>query len=66
MRSNLTGNGIARVLFILHQGQMVLLHGFIKKTQKMPQGDLDIARERVALTNSALRDVVGRVAEGSP
>jgi phage-related protein len=26
---------------------MVLLHGFVKKTQKTPQGALDIARERM-------------------
>ncbi len=25
---------------------MVLLHGFIKKTQKTPQSDLDLAMER--------------------
>jgi phage-related protein len=32
--------------FTLHEGQMVLLHGFVKKTQKTPQGDLDLARKR--------------------
>ena len=26
---------------------MVLLHGFIKKTQKMPDSDLEIARKRM-------------------
>lgn len=40
-------NTIARVLFIMHEGQMVLLHGFIKKTQKTSQQDLDIALTRV-------------------
>jgi phage-related protein len=38
---------IARVIFTLHDGQMILLHGFIKKTQKTPQDDLDIARKRM-------------------
>ena len=36
----------ARVLFCLFEEQMVLLHGFIKKTRKTPPADLDIARQR--------------------
>jgi phage-related protein len=47
IRSDLTSRRIVRVLFMLHQSQMVLLHGFIKKTQKTPRSDLDIARERM-------------------
>jgi phage-related protein len=47
VRSNLSSNRIARVLFILHEDEMVLLHGFIKKTQKTPQNDLDLARKRM-------------------
>lgn len=47
VRSNLTTKRIARVIFTLHEGQMVLLHGFIKKTQKTPQGDLELARKRM-------------------
>jgi phage-related protein len=39
-------NTIARVLFVMHGGQMVLLHGFIKKTHKTPQHDLEIASAR--------------------
>ena len=39
-------NTIARILFIMNQGQMVLLHSFIKKTQKTPQHDLEIASVR--------------------
>lgn len=46
VRSSLTQNRIARVLFCIHQGQMVLLHGFIKKTQQMPENDLDLAVKR--------------------
>jgi phage-related protein len=35
VRTNLTQNRIARVLFYIDKkGRMVLLHGFIKKTQK--------------------------------
>ena len=47
IRSDLTSRRIVRVLFMLHQSQMVLLHGFIKKTQKTPRSDLDIARKRM-------------------
>jgi len=46
VRSSLTQNRIARVLFYVHQGQMVLLHGFIKKTQQTPENDLDLAVKR--------------------
>jgi phage-related protein len=37
---------IARVIFFNHDGKMVLLHGFIKKTEKTPQVDIDLAYER--------------------
>jgi phage-related protein len=37
---------IARVLFTTVDGYMVLLHGFIKKSQKTPQADLDLAKAR--------------------
>ena len=47
VRSTLATRRIARVIFTLHDNQMVLLHGFIKKTQKTPPGDLDIARKRM-------------------
>jgi len=40
------GNRIARVLFCIGDGRMILLHGFIKKTQKTPKADLDLARAR--------------------
>jgi len=46
VRSSLTQNRIGRVLFFVHQGQMVLLHGFIKKTQETPTEDLDLAVKR--------------------
>lgn len=39
-------NRIARVLFCVFGEQMVLLHGFIKKTRKAPPGDLELARQR--------------------
>jgi phage-related protein len=46
IRSTITGGRIARVLFCIRDGRMVLLHGFIKKTQKTPSGDLDLAMKR--------------------
>ena len=46
VRSSLTGNRISRVLFFISAGQMILLHGFIKKSQQTPDGDLDVAVNR--------------------
>jgi phage-related protein len=46
VRSKLTNHRIARVIFCASQGYMVLLHAFIKKTQKTPQSELDLARVR--------------------
>ena len=46
VRTNLVRNRIARVLFYIdRKGQMVLLHGFIKKTQKTPDEHLNLARD---------------------
>ena len=47
LRSNLTGGRIARVLFAVADGQLVALHGFIKKTQKTPERDLKLAWRRM-------------------
>ena len=45
VRTSLAQNRIARVLFYIdRRGRMVLLHGFIKKTQKTPDDDLKLAR----------------------
>lgn len=44
-RSHLEGR-IVRVLFTVVGDQMVLLHAFIKKSQRIPQSDLQIARAR--------------------
>ena len=45
VRTNLADR-IARVIFCVDDGQMVLLHGFIKKSQKTPKSDLERARKR--------------------
>ena len=44
-RTDLERNRIARVLFYIdRRGRMVLLHGFIKKSQRTPKPDLELAR----------------------
>lgn len=47
IRSSLPGKRIARILLCHARGKLVLLHGFLKKTQKTPTGDLDLARTRM-------------------
>ena len=39
---------IARVIFTVQHDLMVLLHGFIKKSQKTPISDLNTAKKRLA------------------
>ena len=46
VRTNLPQNKIARVLFCFYEGKMILLHGFIKKSQKTPKQQLNLAWER--------------------
>jgi phage-related protein len=46
VRSNLPRGRVARVIFCVERGGMVLLHGLIKKTQKTPQRDIDLALKR--------------------
>lgn len=41
-------NGIARILFTENTGRLILLHGFIKKSQKLPDSDLKLARQRLS------------------
>jgi phage-related protein len=37
---------IARVMFLIDGSDMVLVHGFIKKTQSTAKGDMELARKR--------------------
>ena len=46
VRSSLSDGRISRIIFSIEGGQMVLLHGFIKKTRKTPKADLGLAAER--------------------
>jgi phage-related protein len=47
VRSTLHRGRIARLLFCISDSQMVLLHAFIKKTQRTPIDDLTIALQRM-------------------
>jgi phage-related protein len=49
VRTSLGQNRIARVLFYIdRRGRMVLLHGFMKKTQQTLREDLDLAKSNKA------------------
>ena len=47
VRSNLSKGRIARVLFCAAGGRMVLLHAFMKKTQRTPDAALALATKRM-------------------
>lgn len=46
VRSDIS-TGISRVFFTVKDSLMILLHGFVKKSQKTPQNELDTARRRL-------------------
>ena len=46
IRSRISDKREARILFAVTKGHMILLHGFIKKTQKTPSGDMEMAIKR--------------------
>ncbi|MGJ5181348.1 type II toxin-antitoxin system RelE/ParE family toxin [Bradyrhizobium oligotrophicum] len=47
VRSSLTRGRIARVIFCELEGKMILLHAFIKKSQRTPTSDIDLAVKRM-------------------
>lgn len=47
VRSQLPSRRIARLLFFVREGRIGVVHGFIKKTEKTPAADLEIARRRM-------------------
>lgn len=53
VRTNLSSR-IARPLFIVHQEEIILVHGFIKKTQRTPTEDraLVLKRKNACIQNS--------------
>jgi len=46
VRSHFSNGTIGRVIFCLLRDEMILLHGFIKKTQKTAKFDIDLANKR--------------------
>ncbi len=46
VRSRIRG-GIARTFFTVVDSEMILLHGFVKKSQKTPKEELLVARTRL-------------------
>lgn len=47
VRSSLPSKREGRVLFGFHDGELIALHGFIKKTQRTPSEELALARQRL-------------------
>lgn len=47
VRSSLPSKREARVLFAFHDGELIALHAFIKKTQRTPPEELTLARQRL-------------------
>ena len=47
VRSTLPSQRIARLILCFHDQTLVVLHGFIKKSQKTPEGDLALAKRRM-------------------
>ena len=47
-------NRIARLLFTAQRNVMVILHGFIKKSEKIPTNDLHLAKKRLSTVRSSL------------
>ena len=46
VRSTISSRREARIVFCFFEGELVALHAFVKKSQKTPASDLDLARER--------------------
>jgi phage-related protein len=57
VRSTISNGRIARVIFTIDGATMLLLHGFVKKSQKTPKGELEAAMAR-------LRDARARLGHG--
>ena len=47
IRTTLSNNRIARLVFFVAEGRIGVVHGFIKKTQKTPPADLALAQRRM-------------------
>jgi phage-related protein len=47
VRSKLSNNRIARLVFFVANGRIGVVHGFVKKTQKTPPADIALASRRM-------------------
>ena len=47
VRSSLSNNRIARLVFFVAEGRIGVVHGFINKTQKTPPADIALAERRM-------------------
>jgi phage-related protein len=47
VRSTLPNQRIARLVLCFHEGTLVVLHGFFKKSRKTPGDDLALAKRRM-------------------
>jgi phage-related protein len=47
VRSSMPSQKIARLILCFHNKTLVVLHGFVKKTQKTPAEELELARRRM-------------------
>lgn len=47
VRSTLPSRRIAPLILCFHQGTLVVLHGFVKKTRKTPPEDLALGKRRM-------------------
>jgi len=45
-RSSLPQRKISRIFFVIQSNAIILLHGFIKKSQKTPHQELELAKKR--------------------
>ena len=52
MRSSLPSNRIARLMFFIEDDEIYVVHGLIKKTQKTPPEEIELARRRFKETRT--------------
>ncbi len=50
LRSHLPSRRIARLIFFVEDSEIYIVHGFIKKSRKMPAEDLTLAKKRLQET----------------
>lgn len=50
LRSTLPSRRIARLIFFVDEGEIIVVHGFMKKTQRTPADDLALAIRRMKET----------------